>query len=169
MLRLFVKKYSKIVKYYYNVKSMFSMQAYIKYNLFLWSKLYFQHNYSSLQCHMIFINHSDMLLKKHFWLLWMLDKVGLCQIQIQSWQIFFSSFLCWSTSSGFAVIFSDWSFWMWLFQVVLCHWFLTLVNPRSTPANTHSCSDTDAMNMYDELQQTMKLQCALAMKAGRLD
>ncbi len=30
MLRLFVKKYSKIVKYYYNVKSLFSMQAYIK-------------------------------------------------------------------------------------------------------------------------------------------
>ncbi len=30
-------------------------------NLFLWSKLYFQHHYSSLQCHMIFRNHSNML------------------------------------------------------------------------------------------------------------
>ncbi len=34
-------------------------------NLFLWSKLYFQHHYSSLQCHMIFRNHNNMLLKKH--------------------------------------------------------------------------------------------------------
>ncbi len=30
--------------------------------LFLWSKLYFQHHYSSLQCHMIFRNHSNMLI-----------------------------------------------------------------------------------------------------------
>ncbi len=34
----------------------------VKCNLFLWSKLYFQHHYSSLQCHMIFRNHSNMLL-----------------------------------------------------------------------------------------------------------
>ncbi len=31
-------------------------------NLFLWSKLYFQHHYSSLQCHMIFRNHNNMLI-----------------------------------------------------------------------------------------------------------
>ncbi len=33
-----------------------------KCNLFLWSKLYFQHHYSSLQCHMIFRNHSNTLI-----------------------------------------------------------------------------------------------------------
>ncbi len=38
-------------------------------NLFLWSKLYFQHHYCSLQSHMIFRNHYNMLLKKHLWLL----------------------------------------------------------------------------------------------------
>ncbi len=31
-------------------------------NLFLWSKLYFQHHYCSLQCHMIFRNHNNMLI-----------------------------------------------------------------------------------------------------------
>ncbi len=31
-------------------------------NLFLWSKQYFQHHFSSLQCHMIFRNHSNMLI-----------------------------------------------------------------------------------------------------------
>ncbi len=31
-------------------------------NLFLWSKLYFQHHYFSLQCHMIFRNHNNMLI-----------------------------------------------------------------------------------------------------------
>ncbi len=51
-------------------------------NLFLWSKLYFQHHYSSLQCHMIFRNHSNMMICcsrnisdyyqcwKHFIFLW---------------------------------------------------------------------------------------------------
>ncbi len=34
----------------------------LKCNLFLWSKLYFQHHYSSLQCHMIFRNHNNMLI-----------------------------------------------------------------------------------------------------------
>ncbi len=40
------------------------MFEYIEYkgHLFLWSKLNFQHHYSSLQCHMIFRNHSDMLI-----------------------------------------------------------------------------------------------------------
>ncbi len=45
----------------------------LKCNWLLWSKLYFQHHYSSLQCHMIFRNH--LLLKKHFWLLPMLKTV----------------------------------------------------------------------------------------------
>ncbi len=34
----------------------------LKCNLFLWLKLNFQHHYSSLQCHMIFRNHSNMLI-----------------------------------------------------------------------------------------------------------
>ncbi len=34
----------------------------LKCNLFLWSKLYFQHHYSSLQCHMIFRNHYNILI-----------------------------------------------------------------------------------------------------------
>ncbi len=33
----------------------------MKCNWFLWSKLNFHHHYSSLQCHMIFRNHSNML------------------------------------------------------------------------------------------------------------
>ncbi len=33
-----------------------------KYNLFLWSKQYFQHYYSSLQCLMIFRNHNNILI-----------------------------------------------------------------------------------------------------------
>ncbi len=44
-------------------------------NLFLWSKLYFQHHYCSLQCHMMFRNHNNMLLKKLLLLLSMLKTV----------------------------------------------------------------------------------------------
>ncbi len=49
----------KTFKYYCHLKQLFSM---LKCNLFLWSKLYFQHHYSSLQCHMIFRNHNNMLI-----------------------------------------------------------------------------------------------------------
>ncbi len=34
----------------------------LKCNWFLWSKLYFQHHYSSLQCHVIFRNHNNILI-----------------------------------------------------------------------------------------------------------
>ncbi len=34
----------------------------LKCNLLLWSKLNFQHHYFNLQCHMIFRNHSNMLI-----------------------------------------------------------------------------------------------------------
>ncbi len=62
-LHLFDHKYSNIVKYYNNLKQLFSMWISVnKCNLFLWSKLYFQHHYSSLQCHMIFRNHNNMLI-----------------------------------------------------------------------------------------------------------
>ncbi len=49
-LHVFAQKYSKIVKYYYNLSSCFLCEYLLKYNL---SKLYFQHH-CSLQCHMIF-------------------------------------------------------------------------------------------------------------------
>ncbi len=39
----------------------------LKYNLFLWSKLNSQHHYSSLQCHTIFRNHSNMLIYYECW------------------------------------------------------------------------------------------------------
>ncbi len=42
--------------------SCFLCEYVLNCNLFLWSKLYFQHHYSSLQCHMIFRNHSNMMI-----------------------------------------------------------------------------------------------------------
>ncbi len=42
--------------------SCFLCEYVLNCNLFLWSKLYFQHHYSSLQCHMIFRNHNNMLI-----------------------------------------------------------------------------------------------------------
>ncbi len=60
-VRLFnVFIWSKILLEFKN--SCFLCKYLLKYNLFLWSKLYFQHHYSSLQCHMIFRNHSNMLI-----------------------------------------------------------------------------------------------------------
>ncbi len=55
-LHLLDQKYNNNVKYYYNLKELFSMRTYV--NLFLWSKLNVQHHSSSLQRHMIFRNHS---------------------------------------------------------------------------------------------------------------
>ncbi len=52
--------------------------------VFMWSKLYFQHHYSSLQCHMIFRNHANMLLKKPFWLLSMLRTVVLLPVFVET-------------------------------------------------------------------------------------
>ncbi len=46
-------KNSKFVKYYYNLKELFVFEYNFKCNLFLWFKLNFQYQYSSLQCHMI--------------------------------------------------------------------------------------------------------------------
>ncbi len=51
-LLLFGQKYSKnfnIIKYYYSFKGLLC-EYMLKCNLFLWSKLNFQHHYSSLQC-----------------------------------------------------------------------------------------------------------------------
>ncbi len=45
-----------------NSNGCFLCKYIVKCNLFLWLKLYFQHHYSSLQCHMIFRNHSNMLI-----------------------------------------------------------------------------------------------------------
>ncbi len=40
--------------------SCFLCEYLLNCNVFLWSKLHFQHHYSSLQCHMIFRNHSNI-------------------------------------------------------------------------------------------------------------
>ncbi len=42
--------------------SCFLCEYVLNCNLYLWSNLYFQHHYSSLQCHMIFRNHYNMLI-----------------------------------------------------------------------------------------------------------
>ncbi len=76
-----IKNTVQIVKDY-NLKELFSI--YVKCNLFLWSKLYFQHHYWSRQCHMIFRNHNNILLKKHFWLLSMLEAVVLLHIFVET-------------------------------------------------------------------------------------
>ncbi len=53
-----VKLWNIIVIY----NSCFLCEYVLNCNLFLWSKLYFQHHYCSLQCHMIFRNHNNMLI-----------------------------------------------------------------------------------------------------------
>jgi len=61
-LYLFSQKYSKnstILKYYYHLKYLFSMLISVKLSFI---SVYFQHHYSSLQCHMIFRNHNNMLI-----------------------------------------------------------------------------------------------------------
>ncbi len=45
-----------------NQNNCFLCKYMFKSNWLLWSKLNFQHHYSSLQCHMIFRNHSNMLI-----------------------------------------------------------------------------------------------------------
>ncbi len=59
----------KNVKYYYNLKQLFSVLICVSVIYSCDVQLYFQHHYCSLQCHMIFRNHNgytDLLLKKHF-------------------------------------------------------------------------------------------------------
>ncbi len=70
----FDQKYTKTVilwNIYIIQKYSFLFEYILKCNLFLWSKLNFQHNFSCLQCHMIFRNHSNMLncCSKYFLLL----------------------------------------------------------------------------------------------------
>jgi len=86
-LHLFDQKYSKnsiIVKYYYNLKQLFSILIYfLKCHLFL-AKLNFQHHYSSLQCHMILqksFPYADLVLKK---LSVMLETVVLLNIFVET-------------------------------------------------------------------------------------
>ncbi len=52
-LHLFHQKYWKNCEILLRFKISFLCQYLLNCNLFLWSKLYFQHHYSSLQCHMI--------------------------------------------------------------------------------------------------------------------
>ncbi len=54
-----IKNTVESVKHYYNLKQLFSIWTVI---YFCDTQLYFQHHYSSLQCHMIFRNHNNMLI-----------------------------------------------------------------------------------------------------------
>ncbi len=45
------------MKYFLQYKQLFSVWMYVKLIYFCDAQLYFQHHYSSLQCHMIFRNH----------------------------------------------------------------------------------------------------------------
>ncbi len=59
----------------------------LTYNWFLWSKLNFQDHYSGLQCHMILqksFKYTDLLFKKHFWLLSILKTVELLHIFVKT-------------------------------------------------------------------------------------
>ncbi len=57
LVQKYSKKYETLLQFKITV-----VYVNIMCNLFLWSKLNFQHHYSSLQCHMIFRNHSNMLI-----------------------------------------------------------------------------------------------------------
>ncbi len=65
-LHLFDQNTVKTVKYY-NIIIKNSCEYVLNCNLFLWSKLYFQHHYSSLQRHMIFRNHNNILIYYQCW------------------------------------------------------------------------------------------------------
>ncbi len=63
---LLLTKAKITVKKYWNIftiqKNHFLFEYIVKCNLFLRLNLYFQHHYSSLQCHMIFRNHYNILI-----------------------------------------------------------------------------------------------------------
>ncbi len=62
-LHLFDQKNAVKIWNIFTIKNNgFLCECLLNCNLFLWSKLYFQHHFSSLQCHMIFRNHSNMLI-----------------------------------------------------------------------------------------------------------
>ncbi len=62
-LHLYDQKYIKNIEIFLQfLNRCFLCEYLLNCNLFLWSKLYFQHHYSSLQCHMIFRNHNNMLI-----------------------------------------------------------------------------------------------------------
>ncbi len=68
MLHFFLSKIHLNTKKLWNIitiwNNCFLFEYMLNCHLFLWSKLYFPHHYSSLQCRMIFRNHSyaDLLL-----------------------------------------------------------------------------------------------------------
>ncbi len=83
----------------------------VKCNLFLWSKLYFHHHNSSLQCHMIFRNHNNMLIycstnisdyyqcwkQLCCWILWKYSQYSMYHKKL--WYILFFRILWWIESS----------------------------------------------------------------------
>ncbi len=84
------------------LNSCFLYEYIVKCNLFLWSKLYFQHHYCSLQCHMIFRNHYNMLICcsrniSDYYQCW---KQLCCPIFLwKPWYILFFRILWWIESS----------------------------------------------------------------------
>ncbi len=78
--------------------TLFLCDCIVTCNLLLWSKLYFQHHYASLQCHMIFRNHNNILLKKHFWLLLSMLSCA-AQYFCGNWYILFFGIFWWIESS----------------------------------------------------------------------
>ncbi len=95
--------------------SSFLCEYVLNCNLFL----YFQHHYSSLQCHMIFRNHNNI--KKHFWLLSMLKTVVLHNIFYRNWYSLMNikfqrtRYTVWMViywNSNVNIIFWDTDFWL---------------------------------------------------------
>ncbi len=58
-LQYLIKQYSNIVKYYFNLKYLFSILIYFKCNLFLWRKAEFS---------VSLLYYVNLLLKKHLFL-----------------------------------------------------------------------------------------------------
>ncbi len=70
-----------------------------KCNLLFWSKLNLKHLYSSLQCHMIFRNHVDLLQKKTFLVIMMIQNNCNAYFFVKTIKFYFSGFFDWIESS----------------------------------------------------------------------
>ncbi len=65
----------------------------VKYDLFMWSKLNFHHHYSSLQCHMIFRNHNNMLIAAQETFLIIMNVENCCAASYFLWKMWYLSVL----------------------------------------------------------------------------
>ncbi len=90
-----IKNTVKTVKYYNHFKKLFLCEYVFNCNLFLWCAAVFQHHFSSLQCHMIFRNHNNILIYcsrniSDYYQCW---KQSCCTIFLwKPWCILFSGF-----------------------------------------------------------------------------